>query len=77
MTESFKYVLFCTNCSYKRLTNGTDLDDLVVYKRSSLQTAFPKWDADKKKTVKKPNVSLPKHFKCPGCGHLIIAKKTK
>jgi hypothetical protein len=71
------YRFYCEYCHYNRWTDGTDIQDLVPFKRSPIQSAVPKLDKQTKKTVSKPFINLPKQFKCPGCGRLITAKKVK
>lgn len=73
--EDIIFRLYCEMCGYNRWTDGTDIGDLLVYQRSPIQTAMPKYDPKQKKTVQKEFHNLPKQFKCPKCGRLITAKK--
>ncbi len=66
------YRLYCEACSYNKYTDGTDVSDLVEYKRSPIMTSIPKFD---KKTIPAKFGKLPKQFKCPKCGRLISARK--
>ena len=72
-----KYRLYCDYCHYSRYTDGTDVQDLLMHNRSPVPTAIPKYDPKTKKTVVKTSLTLPKQFKCPGCGRLITPKKLK
>ncbi len=81
---SRRYRLHCEYCSYNRYTDGTDIGDLVPYKRSPIQTTIPKLDPKTGKTMmygdgddKKASrfINLPKQFKCPGCGRLIRPRR--
>jgi ribosomal protein S27AE len=74
MSEKW-YRLYCDNCHYNRWTDGTDIKDLVPYKRSPIQSGIPKLDPVTKKVVEKKPITLPKQFKCPKCGYLIRPKK--
>jgi len=69
------YRLYCENCSYNRITDGTDIDDLFEYKRSKIATSIPKIDPITKKVITKDPKALPKQFRCPKCGRLITPKK--
>ena len=69
------YRLYCDYCGYSRWTDGTNIDDLVPYKRSSIQTGIPQYDPITKKITTKSFKSLPKSFKCPDCGRLITPRK--
>lgn len=69
------YRLYCDYCAYSRWTDGTDIGDLVPYKRSPIQTGIPKYDPVAKKIVTKPFQNLPKQFKCPQCGRLLTPRK--
>lgn len=62
------YRLFCEICSWKRITDGKDLDDLTTIKRSKIQRGIPKIDPKTKKIMEPKWKTLPKKFKCPNCG---------
>lgn len=69
------YRLYCDFCGYNRWTDGTDIKDLVPYKRSPVPTGIPKYDPISKKTTTKAPINLPKQFKCPKCGRLITPRR--
>lgn len=69
------YQFFCDNCGYKRITNGDDIQDLVLVKQSSIPRGSPVVDPFTKKVVVPPSINRTKVFKCPSCGYLIKAKK--
>jgi rubredoxin len=71
------YRLYCEYCGYNRYTDGTDIQDLVPYKRSPIMSGIPKYNPKTKKTDEKNFINLPKQFKCPKCGKLISARKIK
>jgi rubredoxin len=71
------YRLYCEICGYSRWSDGTDIDGLVNYDRSPIQTALPKYDPKLKKITQKDFYKLPKQFKCPQCGRLITPRKQK
>lgn len=69
------YRLYCDSCGYNRFTDGSDIQDLVPYKRSSIMSSTPVYDPKQKKIITKKNINLPKQFKCPQCGRLVTARK--
>lgn len=71
------YQFFCDKCSYKRFTNGNDLQDLVEVKISDIPRGSPVLDPSTKKIVIPPSIKRKKIFKCPRCGFIIKAKQIK
>lgn len=71
------YLLFCQYCSYKKITDGTDVKDLIEVKTSPLMTSIPKADPITGKTIAAQFKNQKKRFKCPKCGRLIFPKKIK
>ena len=69
------YQFFCDNCSYKRITKGDDIQDLVQVKRTSIPSGSPFVDPFTKKVVIPSSLNRVKAFKCPNCGYVIKAKK--
>ncbi len=69
------YQLYCDGCHWKRITDGSDVDDLVEVKRSPIPGGIPKIDPVTKKLNTPKEHKLPKRFKCPGCGRLVIPRK--
>jgi len=67
------YVLHCNKCNYKRFTDGTDLDDLIVVKRSTIPRAIPKIDPMTGKAAVAPDLKRQKFYKCPKCGYTVRA----
>ena len=72
-----QYLLFCTNCNYKRLSDGSDIQDLIQVKTSPIFTNIPYIDPLTKKTVYPLPKNQKKKFKCPNCGMIIIPKKVQ
>lgn len=72
---NLKYQFFCTNCGYKKLTKGDDIQDLIQVKQSDLPRGSPYIDPITKKVIVPPSIIRTKNFKCPGCGYLIKATK--
>ena len=63
-----RYLIFCEPCSYKKIIESNDPEDLVLIKRSTIPASSPKLDPATKKTKvskDKPNVKM---CKCPRCG---------
>lgn len=87
------YQLYCDNCHYKRITDGSDIDDLRLIPSSPIQKTMPQIDPQAKvtnivnrfhqpavnKIEIKPStfVNQKKKFKCPKCGFAIRAKQIK
>jgi predicted nucleic-acid-binding Zn-ribbon protein len=69
------YQLYCEICGYKRLTDGTDIQDLVPIKTSKIQQELPFIDPLTKKTVVPPYKAQRLRFKCPKCGRVIMSKQ--
>ena len=69
------YQLFCDFCCYKRITDGTDVHDLVPVKTSPIQQGIPYIDPLTKKTVMPPFKPQKLKFKCPKCGRVIMARQ--
>jgi hypothetical protein len=61
------YQLFCNNCSWKQLTNGSDVG-LVEVKRSPVPGGAPKIDPVTNKVVEPKIKKRVKLFRCPKCG---------
>jgi len=72
-----KYVLHCNKCSFKRFSDGNDLDDLLEVKVVDLSRGSPKYDPNSKKILNPPVKKRNKMFKCPKCGYTIKAYKTE
>lgn len=70
------YRLYCEICGYNKVTDGSDLN-LVEYQRSKIQGEIPKLDPATNKTINPKFKTLPKKYKCPGCGRLVGAKSIK
>jgi predicted RNA-binding Zn-ribbon protein involved in translation (DUF1610 family) len=84
------YQLYCDYCGYKRITDGSDVQDLREIKTSPVPGGVPQLDPLAKKTVvvalhqpavessgqivPKPS-SQRKKFKCPKCGRVIMARQ--
>lgn len=84
------YQLYCDFCGYKRITEGTDVNDLKEIKTSSIQKGIPVLDPIAKKImsaeigqpaqvatgiIQPKTMKQKKKFKCPGCGKVIMARK--
>jgi len=69
------YQLYCEICGYKRITEGTDIQDLVPVKTSKIQHELPYIDPLTKKTVMPPYKPQRLRFKCPNCGRVIMSKQ--
>lgn len=75
MAGTRHYQLYCEICGYKRITDGTDVHDLVPVKTSKIQQELPYIDPLTKKTITPPYKAQRLRFKCPKCGRVIMAKQ--
>ena len=64
------YQFFCQYCSYKLISNGTNIG-LVEHKTSKIQTKIPDLDPETGVRQEIKFKDLPRRFKCPQCGNLI------
>lgn len=86
------YQLFCDACSYKRITDGSDVQDLKEIKTSPIPRGAPQIDPEAPKVTtpvfgapavvtgslrKQPDIKQKKRFKCPDCGRVITAYPIK
>lgn len=71
------YQFYCDNCNYKRITSGTDLQDLVEVKMAAIPRGTPILDSETKKILVPPSIKRRKTFKCPKCGFAITPKQMK
>ena len=63
-----RYLLFCEYCSYRRITDGSDIQDLYEYKTTPMMTGVPKYDLLKKETVVPKSKNQRRRWRCPKCG---------
>jgi hypothetical protein len=70
-----QYLVYCEPCSYKRITDGSDDEDLVKVLRSDVPGGAPQLDPHTKETVTKKSSKQPPMVKCPKCGRGIRVRK--
>lgn len=76
MTSNKFYRLYCEICNWKRVTDGSDVDDLhELTSTSPIPGGIPKWDKEKKEIVERPNRQRRRKFRCPSCGRVVMAKQ--
>jgi hypothetical protein len=68
------YQLFCEMCSWKKLTDGTDVN-LVEVITAPIPGGSPKKDPITNEIILPKSKNQPKKYKCPNCGRIIIPKK--
>jgi hypothetical protein len=71
------YQFFCDNCSYKRISTGSDIQDLIQLKQNAIPRGSPYLDKHTNEKIVPPPISRSKIFKCPKCGHAIKPFKLK
>lgn len=86
------YMIYCDHCAYKRITDGTDIQDLREVKTSPIPRGVPTLDPLAKKNIAvshghpadittgqriQPSMRQKKRFKCPKCGYIIMARQIK
>lgn len=69
------YIVYCDFCGNKFHTDGTSLDNIILYKRSPIMINPPTLDIKTNKTVVAKFANLPKKYKCQKCGRLMSVKK--
>ena len=69
------YQLYCQYCNWKKITDGSDIDNLVEMKTSPVPGAAPKWDGENKKIITYKPTPQPRKFKCEKCGRAVIPDK--
>lgn len=77
MTKRKFYLLYCDFCNWKRVTDGSDIDDLYELATAPIPGGVPKWDTEKKKIIESPSKKQKRKFRCPGCGRVLTAKPAK
>lgn len=70
-----KYLILCEPCGYKRITDGSDDEDLVKIPRSDIPGGAPFIDTTEKKVKFKKSSKQPIMVKCPKCGRGIRIRK--
>lgn len=68
------YQLFCS-CGWRRITDGSDIEDLYEIKLSPIPKGIPKLDKQKKETIVSEPRERIRRFRCPECGHAVRPKK--
>ena len=69
------YMFYCEICNWKKISDGSEIQDLVEIKTSSILSSLPKYDHINKKTIPPKFKKQSKRFKCPSCGRAVIPKK--
>lgn len=69
------YQFYCEICNWKRITDGSDIQDLHEYEVSGIPGGIPKLDIITKKVVPTKDKKPLKRFRCPQCGRPVIPRK--
>lgn len=69
------YRLFCEICNYKRITDGSDVDDLKELKISPIPGGIPVINKLNGKVETPKPIKRIKQFRCPKCGRVLIPRK--
>tara|TARA_Y100000034_G_scaffold104648_1_gene131350 strand:- start:11673 stop:11936 length:264 start_codon:yes stop_codon:yes gene_type:complete len=70
-----KYLVYCEPCGYKRITDGSDDEDLKKVPRSDVPGGAPEIDPITKTVKIKKSTKQPIMVKCPKCGRGIRVRK--
>lgn len=71
------YLIFCENCSFKKIVKSNDdLSGFVFVKLSQIQKTIPQIDPLTGQ-LKQKNINQPKKIKCPNCGFATKPKLIK
>lgn len=69
------YQLYCEICGYKRISDGSDVQDLKEIKTSPVPGGSPFIDPITKKVIAPSSQKQRKKFRCPKCGRVIMARE--
>jgi len=69
------YQLYCEICNYKRITDGSDVEDLNEIKTSSVPAGVPYIDFETNNVIVPKSKKQMRKFKCPNCGRLVMPRK--
>lgn len=69
------YQLFCHNCSWRRITDGSDVEDLYELKLAPVPKGIPKIDKLTKKVILPDSKERIRKFRCPKCGQVVRPKR--
>jgi predicted RNA-binding Zn-ribbon protein involved in translation (DUF1610 family) len=69
------YQLYCEICGYKRISDGSDVHDLLEIKTSPIPGGVPFVDPQTKKIIVPKSQNQRKKFRCPKCGRIIMARQ--
>ena len=69
------YQLFCDNCHWRKITEGTDIQDLVQLKLSPVPKGIPHADPITGEIITPKYKKSKNKYKCPQCGYIVIPKK--
>jgi hypothetical protein len=69
------YQLYCEICNWKKITDGSDVKDMVELKTSPIPRGIPKRNVEDEKVVTQSPKPQKKRYRCPHCGRVVFSKK--
>jgi hypothetical protein len=69
------YQLFCDHCHWRKITEGTDIQELVKLKISPVAKGIPHADPVTGDIITPNPMKSKNKYKCPKCGFVVTPKK--
>jgi len=74
MSKKF-YRLYCEICNWKLIVDSTQSVDLYEMKSPPIPGGIPKYNETEKEIVVPKEKEMPRKFRCPQCGRVVIPRK--
>jgi hypothetical protein len=69
------YRFYCEICGWKKITDGSDVNQLYEIKTSPIPGGIPKLNQETSKITYCKSINQARRFRCPKCGRCVIPKK--
>ena len=70
-------MLYCEICNWKKISDGSDIKEMIEIKTSPIPGGSPVLDPITKETIVPKNKKQTRRFKCPQCGRVVIPRKLR